>query len=129
MSKAIAAGRIRVKRAYEPPSPDDGTRVLVDRLWPRGVKKDSARIDVWAKDVAPSTELRKWFHHDAAPDHDGARWHEFRRRYADELRHQETHLDALRDMARHGPMTLVYATRDEAHNGAVVLRDMLLGRH
>jgi uncharacterized protein YeaO (DUF488 family) len=112
---------IGLKRAYERPAAGDGTRILVDRLWPRGVKKAHAAIDHWAKDLSPSTELRKWF------GHDPARWQEFRRRYAAELRRRPDQLDRLRDLARKGPITLVYAARDELHNDAVVLRDVLLG--
>lgn len=112
--------RVRIKRAYEAPSADDGTRVLVDRLWPRGVRKADAAIDHWAKELAPSTELRKWF------GHDPARWAEFRRRYAAELREQGEALDRLRALAEKGPVTLVYAAHDEEHNDAVVLRDVLL---
>lgn len=112
--------RVRIKRAYEAPSADDGTRVLVDRLWPRGVRKADAAIDHWAKELAPSTELRKWF------GHDPARWEEFRQRYAAELREQGEALDRLRALAEKGPVTLVYAAHDEEHNDAVVLRDVLL---
>lgn len=112
--------RVRIKRAYEAPSADDGTRVLVDRLWPRGVRKADAAIDHWAKELAPSTELRKWF------GHDPARWAEFRQRYAAELREQGEALDRLRGLAEKGPVTLVYAAHDEEHNDAVVLRDVLL---
>lgn len=112
--------RVRIKRAYEAPSADDGTRVLVDRLWPRGVRKADAAIDHWAKELAPSTELRKWF------GHDPARWAEFRRRYAAELREQGEALERLRALAEKGPVTLVYAAHDEEHNDAVVLRDVLL---
>jgi uncharacterized protein YeaO (DUF488 family) len=111
-----------LKRAYEPPAAGDGTRILVDRLWPRGVKKAHAAIDHWAKDLSPSTELRKWF------GHDPARWQEFRQRYAAEVRRHPDQLDRLRDLARKGPITLVYAARDELHNDAVVLRDVLLGK-
>ena len=111
---------IRVKRAYEPPSGDDGTRVLIDRLWPRGVKKSAAAIDLWLKDIAPSTALRKWFAHD--PE----RWPEFRRRYEEEVRRQPERLEELRALAGKGPLTLVFAARDEARNDAVVLRDLLL---
>jgi uncharacterized protein YeaO (DUF488 family) len=122
MIKPIPAKNVRLKRAYESPSAEDGTRVLVDRLWPRGVKKADAAIDHWVKGLSPSTELRKWF------GHDPARWQEFRRRYAVELRQSADALDELRDLARRGPITLVYAARDETHNDAVVLRDILLGR-
>jgi uncharacterized protein YeaO (DUF488 family) len=96
--------------------------VLVDRLWPRGVKKSDAAIDRWAKELSPSTELRKWFAHDPS------RWGEFRRRFALELRQHEDRLDDLRNLALHGAITLVYAAHDELHNDAVVLRDVLLGR-
>jgi uncharacterized protein YeaO (DUF488 family) len=121
MSMKISAESVRLKRAYERPAAEDGTRILVDRLWPRGVKKEHAAIDRWAKDLSPSTELRKWFGHD--PD----RWQDFRRRYAAELRQRSDQLDQLRDLARQGPITLVYAAHDERHNDAVVLRDVLLG--
>jgi uncharacterized protein YeaO (DUF488 family) len=120
MSKRIAAENVKLKRAYERPSAADGTRVLVDRLWPRGIKKADANIDHWIKELAPSTELRKWF------GHDPTRWQEFRRRYAAELRQHEDQVDRLRDLARAGPITLVYAAHDEIHNDAVVLRDILL---
>lgn len=118
----MTASRIKLKRAYEPPGADDGMRVLVERLWPRGVKKADAAIDRWAKEIAPSTELRKWF------GHDPARWEEFRRRYADEVRHHADELSELRALASRGPVTLVFAAHDEARNGAVVLRDILSGR-
>ncbi|WP_395715150.1 DUF488 domain-containing protein [Reyranella sp.] len=94
----------------------------MDRLWPRGVRKSDAAIDLWAKDIAPSTALRKWF------DHDPARWPEFRRRYAAELRCNPDELAALRTRARREPVTLVFAARDKLHNDAVVLRAVLLGR-
>lgn len=116
----VTADNVRLKRAYEAPAAADGMRVLVDRLWPRGVRKTEAAIDEWAKDLAPSAPLRKWFGHE--PD----KWPEFRRRYAEELgRHGEA-LERLRTLARNGPITLVYAARDEAHNDAVVLREILL---
>ena len=120
--KRIKAADIRLKRAYEPPAPEDGTRVLVDRLWPRGVSKAAARIDQWLKEIAPSADLRKWF------GHDPARWPEFRRRYAEELRERAGALRALRKLASNEPVTLVYAAHDESHNDAVVLREALLGR-
>lgn len=121
MTTRIAAGRIKLKRAYEPPTPDDGTRILVDRLWPRGVTKVDAAIDRWSKELAPSTPLRQWF------GHDPARWQEFRRRYAEELHQHPQQLGELRALARKGSITLVYGARDEAHNDAVVLREVLLG--
>jgi uncharacterized protein YeaO (DUF488 family) len=122
MSPASRTLDIRVKRAYEPPSPEDGTRVLVDRLWPRGVRKSELAIGRWLKEIAPSTELRRWF------GHDPARWEEFRRRYRAELAAHADLLDDLRRLGRAGPLTLVYAAHDEQHNQAVVLRDVLAGR-
>jgi uncharacterized protein YeaO (DUF488 family) len=110
---------IRIKRAYAPPAKADGTRVLVDRLWPRGVTKDALALDKWMKEIGPSTALRQWF------GHDPARWDEFRKRYTSELRQQKPLLDELRDLARGNTLTLVYGARDEAHNDAVVLRDVL----
>jgi uncharacterized protein YeaO (DUF488 family) len=122
MSKNIAAKNVRLKRAYEPAAAGDGTRVLVDRLWPRGVTKKAAAIDFWAKELAPSTELRKWF------GHDPVRWEEFRKRFTKELQQHAAQLEELRTIARQGPLTLVYAAHDEAHNDAVVLRGLLLNR-
>jgi uncharacterized protein YeaO (DUF488 family) len=122
MNKRIAADNVRLKRAYQPSAADDGTRVLIDRLWPRGVKKIDADIDQWEKDIAPSTALRKWF------GHDPSRWQEFRSRYAMEVREHPDQLKRLRALARRGPITLVYSAHDEVHNDAVVLRDFLLGR-
>jgi uncharacterized protein YeaO (DUF488 family) len=119
MVHAEAKLDVRLKRAYLPPSPEDGVRVLVDRLWPRGVRKSDAAIDRWLKEVAPSTELRRWF------GHDPSRWEEFRRRYRAELSRDTALLNELRAIARKGRLTLVYAARDELHNEAVVLRDVL----
>ena len=120
MTRESLAKRISVKRAYEAASPADGTRILVDRLWPRGVTKDAAAIDEWMKDIAPSTGLRQWF------GHDPERWPEFQRRYHAEIKVHPEELKRLRDLARHGRLTLVYAARDEEHNEAVVLRDFLI---
>jgi len=120
MTKRIPAAHLKLKRAYEPPARGDGTRILVDRLWPRGLKKDAAALDHWMKEVAPSPALRKWF------GHDPERWSEFRRRYAKELGAQAEPLDTIRALAHAGPVTLVYAARDEEHNHALVLRDVLL---
>ena len=120
MSHAKGGSEVRIKRAYEPPSPHDGTRVLVDRLWPRGVKKTDAGISQWMKEIAPSNELRKWFGH--APE----RWQEFRRRYNVELTAKRELMSQLRDLARKGPLTLVYSAHDEVHNQAVVLLEKLL---
>jgi uncharacterized protein YeaO (DUF488 family) len=122
MSRRIVAENIRLKRAYDSASPGDGARILIDRLWPRGVRKADAAIDVWAKDIAPSTALRRWF------GHDPARWHEFRRRYSEEIHRRRNRLDELRTLAQKGRITLVFAARDEAHNDAVVLREILLDR-
>lgn len=120
MSKGNLTGNIKLKRAYERPDAGDGTRILIDRLWPRGIRKSDAAIDQWAKDIAPSTALRKWF------GHDPARWQEFRRRYAAEVRQHPEMLEQLRALARRGPVTLVFAAHDETYNDAVVLRDLLL---
>jgi uncharacterized protein YeaO (DUF488 family) len=110
---------IAVKRAYDPPDESDGVRVLIDRLWPRGVTKEAAKIDRWMKDLAPSGELRKWF------GHDPARWEEFRRRYREELAGRADAVAELRKLARGGTLTLVYAARDVEHNDAVVLKEVL----
>lgn len=107
---------VSIKRVYEPASEDDGYRVLVDRIWPRGVSKQQARLDEWDKDVAPSSELRAWF------GHDPAKFQEFRTRYLAELR-DNPGLERLRERAEHGVVTLVYSAHDEMHNQAVVLRD------
>lgn len=120
MNEKISEKNIKLKRAYEAPVADDGTRVLVDRLWPRGVKKSEAAIDHWMKDLAPSTDLRKWF------GHDPVRWEEFRRRYAAEIRKHQEELDRLRNLTREGMVTLIYSAHDETHNDAVVLREILL---
>ena len=122
MSSRIPASHVRLKRAYEPATADDGTRILVDRLWPRGVSKDKAALHSWMKEIAPSAELRNWF------GHEPARWDEFRTRYGAELRANAALVDELRSLARAGVVTLVYAAHDEAHNDAVVLRELLLGR-
>ena len=122
MAKGLSARDIRLKRAYQPAAADDGTRILVDRLWPRGLKKSDAAIDRWLKDIAPSTALRQWFAHDPA------RWLEFRRRYRSEIRRHPDQLAELRALARKGPVTLIFSARDERRNDAVVLRSVLLGR-
>jgi uncharacterized protein YeaO (DUF488 family) len=122
MGTKIPAANVKLKRAYESPVPADGSRILIDRLWPRGISKKKAALDQWMKDIAPSAELRKWF------GHNPARWDEFRRRYAAEVHKNSALLDQLRSFARHGPITLVYSAHDEVHNDAVVLRDLILGR-
>ena len=112
--------RIRLKRAYDPPSPDDGVRILVDRLWPRGLARDAAKVDHWLKEVAPSAELRRWFGHD--PD----RWPEFRKRYRAELARNAAAVAALRELMKGArPATLLFAAKDAAHNNAVALKEFL----
>jgi uncharacterized protein YeaO (DUF488 family) len=110
-----------LKRVYDPATAGDGTRVLVDRLWPRGLKKEEAAVDIWAKDIAPSHELRRWFGH--RPEH----WEEFQARYREELQSPQAQerIAALRAMARKGRVTLLYSARDETMNNAQVLRDAL----
>jgi uncharacterized protein YeaO (DUF488 family) len=110
---------IRIKRAYEQPDREDGTRILVDRLWPRGLTKEKARVDLWLKDVAPSTELRKWFAHDPA------KWEEFQSRYQEELKGNKEQLSLLRQEAAKGTVTLVYGAKDQQHNEAVILQRLL----
>ena len=109
---------VKLKRVYEPAAPADGKRVLVDRLWPRGVAKAKAGIDLWLKEAAPSTELRKWFAHD--PE----KWPEFQMRYRAELKGSAA-LATLRELAREGDLTLLYAAKDQEHNEAVVLQRLL----
>ena len=111
--------RVTIKRAYEQPSPDDGFRILVDRLWPRGVSKQEAQIDLWLKDIAPSTELRKWFAHDPA------KWTDFQRRYRAELKQKRQLLDTIKAQAKKSRVTLIYGAKDKEHNDAVVLLDTL----
>jgi uncharacterized protein YeaO (DUF488 family) len=112
-----------IKRAYEPASKEDGFRVLVDRLWPRGLTREKAAIDLWAREIAPSDVLRKWF------SHDPSRWEEFRRRYGEELSADSMKkvVMELAERAKHGRLTLVYAAKDTVHNNAVVLREAILG--
>jgi len=113
---------IFLKRAYDPPTASDGKRILVDRLWPRGLAKVKAKFDVWLKDVAPSTELRKWF------GHDPAKWTEFQTRYHAELKGNPA-FDELKKLAHQGNITLIYAARDQVHNEAVVLQQLLEHGH
>lgn len=115
----MASTLVRIKRIYEPAVKGDGYRILVDRLWPRGVSKVAARIDLWVRDIAPSTTLRRWFNHDPA------KWEEFCERYRAELREQQPLLDAVRQQAKEEPVTLVYSARDERFNQAVVLQLVL----
>ena len=114
--------RIRLKRAYDPAAADDGARFLVERLWPRAVKKTALPLDAWLKDVAPSDALRRWFAHDAA------KWAEFRRRYFRELDARPQACEAILGAARRGPVTLVYSARDTEHNNAVALKEYLQAR-
>ncbi|MGA7904160.1 MAG: DUF488 family protein [Terrimicrobiaceae bacterium] len=110
---------IRLKRVYEEAARNDGYRVLVERLWPRGVSKEKANIRLWAKEIAPSAELRKWYGHNLA------RWEEFKKRYWRELKGKQESLEEIRSRAREGTVTFVYAARDEEHNSAMALKDYL----
>ncbi len=114
---ATRRATIRLKRAYEPLSEDDGTRILVERLWPRGVSKEKAAIDLWLKDLAPSPELRKWYGHETS------RWDEFRKRYLAEIEDNSEVLNDLKQRLKVGPVTFVYAAKDELHNSALVLKE------
>ncbi|MCC6547839.1 DUF488 domain-containing protein [Candidatus Sumerlaeota bacterium] len=113
--------KIRIKRVYEQPDKTDGKRILVDRLWPRGLTKAGAHVDLWLKEIAPSTDLRKWF------SHDPAKWAEFRKRYRAELRKNTEQTNLLKSELEKGSATLVYGARDEVHNAAVVLSEFLEG--
>jgi uncharacterized protein YeaO (DUF488 family) len=110
---------IKLKRVYEEPGKSDGTRILVDRLWPRGLTKEKAHLDLWLKEVAPSTELRKWFAHDPA------KWPEFKTRYLAELKHNKEQVEILQQAIAKGPTTLLYGAKDQQHNEAVVLQNLL----
>jgi uncharacterized protein YeaO (DUF488 family) len=112
---------IRLKRAYEPAGKDDGARLLVERLWPRGLTKEKAAVDEWFKDLAPSQALRKWY------GHDPEKWRDFRRRYRQELRGNPEEVRKLRARIKEGPVTFVYAAKDETRNSAVVLKEYLEG--
>lgn len=122
MIQRVPARQVRVRRAYDAQAPGDGARILVDRLWPRGLKKEALALDRWAKELAPSTPLREWF------GHQPARWVRFCERYAAELREQPQTLTELRNQARRGRVTLVYAAHDPLYNNAVALRQVLLSR-
>lgn len=111
---------IRIKRAYEPAGPQDGYRIYVDRLWPRGLSHETFHYDLWDKDIAPSTQLREWFHADQA-----GRWEEFRRRYGEELEASPAFAALRRTIAAHRVVTLLYSSHDEVHNNAVVVGDEL----
>ena len=110
---------VKTKRVYEQPDKDDGFRILVDRLWPRGLTKEKANVDLWLKEIAPSSELRKWF------GHDPAKWKSFRRRYETEIRHKDDLIKTLKQKAMEGTTTLLYGARDEEHNEALVLKQFL----
>jgi uncharacterized protein YeaO (DUF488 family) len=111
--------KIKIKRVYEEANKEDGKRILVDRLWPRGLTKAKAKVDLWLKDISPSTELRKWF------GHEPSRWQEFKRRYCAELKRNNKELSALEQLTKTVSVTLVYGAKDEQHNGAVVLKEFL----
>lgn len=111
--------KLKIKRVYEEPAKGDGKRILVDRLWPRGLTKENASIDLWLRDIAPSTELRKWFGHD--PD----KWKEFRKRYHQELKNNKEQVSILYEELKKGTVTLVYGAKDEEHNEALVLKEWL----
>ena len=111
--------KLTIKRVYEEPDKDDGIRILIDRLWPRGLSKEKARVDLWLKEIAPSTELRKWFAHDPA------KWTEFKTRYRAELKHNSEHLAVLKQAIIKCPVTLLYGAKDEQHNDAIVLQELL----
>jgi uncharacterized protein YeaO (DUF488 family) len=110
---------LNIKRVYEKPAKEDGTRILVDRLWPRGLTKEKAHIDLWLKEIAPSTELRKWF------GHNPARWDEFKKRYRVELKTNKEQVSLLKEEQQKGVVTLVYGAKDEEHNEALVLKEWL----
>jgi uncharacterized protein YeaO (DUF488 family) len=110
---------IKLKRVYEEPAKADGTRILVDRLWPRGLTKEKAHVDLWLKEVAPSTALRKWFAHDPA------KWSEFKTRYRAELKQNPEQLALLKKAAAKGPATILYGAKDQEHNEAIVLHELL----
>ncbi|MCI0661181.1 MAG: DUF488 family protein [Acidobacteria bacterium] len=113
---------IKLKRAYDPPSKSDGMRILVERLWPRGVTQEKANVQMWLKEIAPSAELRKWYKHDVS------KWEEFQRRYRDELAKKGEMIKEIEVLAAKGPVTLVYAARDESHNSALVLKRFIESR-
>ena len=113
--------KLKIKRVYDKPAEEDGTRILVDRLWPRGLTKQKAKVDVWLKDIAPSTELRKWFAHD--PE----KWKEFIKKYKKELHENKEQAAILKEYLKQGTVTLVYGARDEVHNEALVIKELFSG--
>ena len=111
---------IKIKRAYQQPEEKDGFRILVDRLWPRGISKENAKVDMWLKDIAPSNELRKWF------GHDYDKWYEFQKRYIEELKNKNQLINQIKELEKeYNTLTLVYGAKDEEHNNAVILRDKI----
>jgi uncharacterized protein YeaO (DUF488 family) len=110
---------VKAKRVYDPASPDDGKRILVDRLWPRGIKKERAKIEEWLKDIAPSDELRKWF------SHDPAKWPDFEKRYAAELKKKSDLVERLRAEAKKGTITLLFASKEAKYNNTAVLKELI----
>ena len=111
--------KLKIKRVYETPTKEDGERILVDRLWPRGLTKEKAGIDIWLKEISPTTELRKWF------GHDPAKWKEFQKRYCKELVENKKAVGTLKDHIKNGTVSLVYGAKDEEHNEALVLKEWL----
>ncbi|MEO8824110.1 MAG: DUF488 domain-containing protein [Ginsengibacter sp.] len=109
--------KLNLKRIYEPPEKEDGFRILVDRLWPRGFTKEKAALDLWLKEIAPSTELRKWFNHD--PD----KWKDFQKKYQAELKENKEAVSTIKDHLKNGTVTLLYGAKDEVHNEALVIKD------
>lgn len=110
---------VKIKRVYDPLSSEDGIRILIDRLWPRGIKKEEAKIDEWMKEIAPTTDLRKWF------SHDPAKWPEFRKRYITELKNKSELFERLRSEAKKGTITLLFAAKDAEHSNAVILKEVI----
>jgi len=110
---------VKIKRIYERPSPDNGRRILVDRLWPRGLTKEEAHVDGWLKDIAPSDELRRWF------SHDPSKWQEFKDRYKRELQGKKEEIERIRKEAEKGTVTLLFSAKDTEHNNAVVLKEVI----
>jgi uncharacterized protein YeaO (DUF488 family) len=120
-STNVLSGSPKLKRAYERPPRDDGSRIVVERLWPRGLTKERAAVDLWLKEVAPSPELRQWF------GHDPAKWEQLQQRYGKELEEKDDAVQLLKQKGKQGTVTLVYAARDEEHNGALALKRFLEG--
>ena len=113
---------LKIKRVYDPPSPNDGKRILIDRLWPRGLKKEDAKVDDWIKEVAPSTELRTWY------GHDPKKWSEFKRRFFSELRRRQDLVEGIVSASRKGTVTLLFGSREERFNNAVALKEFVEAR-